>query len=99
MVAFGLAEEAEAARRTGTSDGPFLVYRHNWPTFDLWRTVWNQWRWIPGMAPVRDGIDWCQVQAVMNMNSIAGPEQGRILKGLRAMQEEFFLAQSENQAK
>lgn len=51
------------------------------------------------MAPVRDGIDWCQVQAVMNMNSIAGPEQGRILKGLRAMQEEFFLAQSENQAK
>ncbi len=68
---------------------PQAVFAHNWPTFQVWRDTWRQWRWIGGGlgAPMRTGLDWTQVEAVMRMRRIAPRVRASMLDGLRAMEE------------
>ena len=64
------------------------MYAWHWPTFRVWSGTWRQWRWVPaGMGPPsRDGIDWQQIEAFMNLTGIEQSARPAICDGLRTMQ-------------
>ncbi|MDR1351489.1 MAG: DUF1799 domain-containing protein [Zoogloeaceae bacterium] len=65
-----------------------LVYEHNWLAFAVWCDVWNQWRWCSGMVPMRAGLDWGQVEAVMRLRGVPRRERCGLMKALRIMENE-----------
>lgn len=67
----------------------YRVYAHNWPALEVWRDSWRAWRWVPrGLAGARrEGLDWCQVEAVMRMRRVPPRERTQLLDDLRRMQD------------
>lgn len=82
-------EAAEARSRLASAAEAFHVYACNADIFALWAEAWGCWRWISGGMgpPVRQGLDWIQVRALMGYEP-AREEWARIKDGLRAMQAE-----------
>ena len=74
------------------------MYAHNWLALMVWADVWNQWRWIGGMTPMRCGMDWTQVEAVMRMREVRRNDRRCVLSALRIMESEA-LAVMAKQAK
>lgn len=90
---------AEARARHSREREAFGVYPWHWRTVRIWRAVWRQWRWVAGgmAAPQRDGLDWCQVRAVVELSVADRAEWPGILEGLQVMQDaalEFWREQS-----
>jgi hypothetical protein len=51
--------------------------------------VWRQWKWLAGGlgAPMRLGLDWCQVEAMMRLRGIGRRRRAGIVGALRIMEE------------
>ncbi|MDR2451000.1 MAG: DUF1799 domain-containing protein [Candidatus Accumulibacter sp.] len=87
MAAFGLWRESGRARLR--QPPPTEVYAHNWPAFEVWSAVWRQWKWLGGgfAAPVRIGLDWTQVEAVMRMKGMRKRTRARVMNALGVMED------------
>lgn len=94
LEVFGLHDQAEQARqRMASGAPPCEVYACNAEIFGLWAEAWGCWRWVGGGMgpPVRQGLDWVQVRALMGYEP-ARAEWECIKDGLRAMQDEALAA-------
>lgn len=62
--------------------------------FTAWSATWRQWRWISGGMgrPVRDGLDWQQVQSALELGGVNREDWPGIFSGLRVMQAEALEA-------
>ncbi|NTV10484.1 MAG: DUF1799 domain-containing protein [Zoogloea sp.] len=97
-MAFGLADEAEAARNRPLEG--LGIHPWNWPVFRVWAAVWSAWRWVSlGMAGARRaGIDWQQVVCKLDLMGVPRDQWQHIDEGLRVMETEALktLASIEN---
>ena len=86
---WGRPDLAEQAReRARTDAGPYQVFPWHWRTVSTWCQVWRQWRYVAGgmAAPQRDGLDWAQVLAVLELGGVDRAEWPTVRDGLFVMQ-------------
>ncbi len=84
---FGV-DPGEAADWVGLQDEPeqFEVWPENAQTFKIFMSMATQWRWIPGMQPQRDGLDFTTFELEMSAAGVKKKQVTDVFQGIKAME-------------
>ncbi|WP_307720715.1 DUF1799 domain-containing protein [Duganella sp. BJB476] len=77
-----------AAEWVGQDDEPeqFEVWPENARTFSIFMSMSTQWRWIPGMEPQRDGLDFTTFQLELATAGVKKKQVTEVFQGVKVME-------------